>query len=137
MIIAARSLSSRRGFIIMGNNKFADSISLKAEFLFSWYLYQKISEKQYGNALLFKIHTTLWYMLSIEDKTTMLLNSNQALIARANPICCSEGRPAFVCGWVQERGKNVNSSLFYFKERTQIPKFYQVHSGNKEYEKKG
>ena len=32
--------------------------------------------------------------------------------------------------------KNVNSSLFYFMERTQIPKFYQVHTGNMDYEKR-
>ena len=31
--------------------------------------------------------------------------------------------------------KNVNSSLFYFMERTQIPIFYQVHTGNKDYQK--
>jgi uncharacterized protein len=33
--------------------------------------------------------------------------------------------------------KNVNPSLFYFMERTQIPKFYQVHAGQKDYEKNG
>ncbi len=33
--------------------------------------------------------------------------------------------------------KNINSSLFYFMKRTQIPKFYQVHTGNKDYEKEG
>jgi len=33
--------------------------------------------------------------------------------------------------------RNISSSLFYFKERTQIPKFYQVHEGDKDYEKNG
>jgi hypothetical protein len=33
--------------------------------------------------------------------------------------------------------KNINPSMFYFMERTQIPKFYQVHTGARHYEKKG
>ena len=33
--------------------------------------------------------------------------------------------------------KNINPSLFYFKDRTQIPKFYQVHEGTKDYRKNG
>jgi len=33
--------------------------------------------------------------------------------------------------------KALNPSLFYFKERTEIPKFYQVHTGTKDYEKNG
>lgn len=33
--------------------------------------------------------------------------------------------------------KNINPALFYFMERTQIPKFYQVHSGERDYEKNG
>jgi predicted AAA+ superfamily ATPase len=33
--------------------------------------------------------------------------------------------------------KNINPSLFYFKERTGIPKFYQVHTGERDYEKNG
>ncbi len=33
--------------------------------------------------------------------------------------------------------KNINSSLFYFMKRTQIPIFYQVHTGNKDYKKEG
>lgn len=33
--------------------------------------------------------------------------------------------------------KNINPSMFYFMERTQIPKFYQVHTGTRHYEKKG
>lgn len=33
--------------------------------------------------------------------------------------------------------KKINPSIFYFMERTAIPKFYQVHAGNKDYEKNG
>jgi len=33
--------------------------------------------------------------------------------------------------------KNINPAMFYFMERTQIPRFYQVHSGKRDYEKKG
>jgi predicted AAA+ superfamily ATPase len=33
--------------------------------------------------------------------------------------------------------KKINPALFYFMERTQIPKFYQVHTGNKDYKNKG
>ena len=33
--------------------------------------------------------------------------------------------------------KNINPSLYYFKERTAIPDFFQVHGGKKDFEKKG
>ena len=33
--------------------------------------------------------------------------------------------------------KNINPSLFYFMKRTPIPRFYQVHEGNRDYEKSG
>ncbi len=33
--------------------------------------------------------------------------------------------------------KTVTPSLYYFKERTKIPHFYQVHTGTKDYEKNG
>ena len=33
--------------------------------------------------------------------------------------------------------KSVNPSVFYFMERTGIPKFYQVHRGKRDYEKNG
>ena len=33
--------------------------------------------------------------------------------------------------------KNIYPSLFYYMERTPIPKFYQVHAGERDYEKKG
>ncbi len=33
--------------------------------------------------------------------------------------------------------RNINPSIFYFKERTNIPYFYQVHEGTKDYKKNG
>lgn len=33
--------------------------------------------------------------------------------------------------------KSINPAVFYFKERTQIPQFYQVHQGTKDYKKNG
>lgn len=33
--------------------------------------------------------------------------------------------------------KDINPALFYFTERTRIPEFYQVHKGEKDFEKKG
>jgi hypothetical protein len=33
--------------------------------------------------------------------------------------------------------KDDSPSIYYFKERVQIPKFYQVHQGQKDYEKNG
>jgi hypothetical protein len=33
--------------------------------------------------------------------------------------------------------KNLNPSLYYFIERTKIPEFYQVHEGNRDFEKGG
>lgn len=33
--------------------------------------------------------------------------------------------------------KDVSPSIYYFKERVQIPKFYQVHQGQKDYKKNG
>ena len=33
--------------------------------------------------------------------------------------------------------KDIGASIHYFKERVQIPKFYQVHQGQKDYEKNG
>jgi hypothetical protein len=33
--------------------------------------------------------------------------------------------------------KDVNPALFYFKDRTRIPELFQVHTGTKDYEKKG
>jgi len=33
--------------------------------------------------------------------------------------------------------KKINPSIFYFKERTVIPRFYQVHTGRDDYIKNG
>ena len=51
-------------------------------------------------------------------------------------VVLKEGKPLFA---VECKGgeKNINSSLLYFMERIHIPKLYQVHTGKKDYEKKG
>ena len=51
-------------------------------------------------------------------------------------VVLKDGRPMFA---VECKGgeKNINPALFYFMERTPIPKFYQVHEGRKDYEKNG
>ena len=47
-----------------------------------------------------------------------------------------EGIPIFavVC---KTGEKSINPAIFYFKERTPIPTFYQVHQGVKDYKKNG
>lgn len=49
-------------------------------------------------------------------------------------VVLKEGQPLFV---VESRSseKNINPALYYFMERTPIPKFYQVHKGRKDFEK--
>ncbi|MBW2661643.1 MAG: ATP-binding protein [Deltaproteobacteria bacterium] len=51
-------------------------------------------------------------------------------------VVLKEGLPLFAVE-CKTGEKNINPSLFYFMERTQIPKFYQVHEGTKDYKKKG
>jgi len=51
-------------------------------------------------------------------------------------VVLKNGKPLFAVE-CKSGEKNINPSLFYFKERTQIPKFYQVHTGDKDYEIKG
>jgi uncharacterized protein len=51
-------------------------------------------------------------------------------------VVLKEGKPLFAVE-CKSGEKNINPSLFYFMERTSIPKFYQVHTGNKDYEKNG
>jgi len=51
-------------------------------------------------------------------------------------VVLKEGRPMFAVE-CKSGEKNVNPSLFYFMKRTPIPRFYQVHQGNKDYEKNG
>ena len=51
-------------------------------------------------------------------------------------VVLKEGRPMFAVE-CKSGEKNINPSLFYFMKRTSIPRFYQVHQGNKDYEKNG
>ena len=51
-------------------------------------------------------------------------------------VVLKEGEPLFAVE-CKSGEKNINPSLFYFKERTHIPTIYQVHTGTKDYEKNG
>lgn len=51
-------------------------------------------------------------------------------------VVLKEGMPMFAVE-CKSGEKNINPSIFYFMERTSIPRFYQVHTGNKDYEKNG
>jgi len=51
-------------------------------------------------------------------------------------VVLREGRPMFAVE-CKSGEKNINPSLFYFMKRTPIPRFYQVHEGNRDYEKSG
>lgn len=51
-------------------------------------------------------------------------------------VILKEGLPLFAVE-CKTGEKSINPSIFYFKDRTQIPKFYQVHKGTKDYQKKG
>jgi predicted AAA+ superfamily ATPase len=51
-------------------------------------------------------------------------------------VVLKEGKPLFAVE-CKSGEKGINPSLFYFMERTRIPKFYQVHSGMKDFEKDG
>ncbi len=51
-------------------------------------------------------------------------------------VVLKDGRPMFAVE-CKSGEKNINPALFYFMERTPIPKFYQVHEGRKDYEKNG
>ena len=51
-------------------------------------------------------------------------------------VVLKEGLPLFAVE-CKTGEKNINPSLFYFMERTEIPKFYQVHEGTKDYKKGG
>ena len=51
-------------------------------------------------------------------------------------VVLKEGRPMFAVE-CKTGEKNISPALFYFMARTPIPKFYQVHEGNKDYEKNG
>jgi predicted AAA+ superfamily ATPase len=51
-------------------------------------------------------------------------------------VVLKEGRPMFAVE-CKSGEKNINPSLFYFMKRTSIPRYYQVHEGNRDYEKNG
>jgi predicted AAA+ superfamily ATPase len=51
-------------------------------------------------------------------------------------VVLKEGIPLFAVE-CKSGEKNINPSLFYFMKRTSIPRFYQVHEGNRDYEKNG
>lgn len=51
-------------------------------------------------------------------------------------VVLKDGRPMFAVE-CKSGEKSINPAMFYFMERTPIPKFYQVHEGRKDYEKNG
>jgi len=51
-------------------------------------------------------------------------------------VVLENGKPLFAVE-CKAGEKNVNPSLYYFMERTKIPKFYQLHEGNRDFEKNG
>ncbi len=51
-------------------------------------------------------------------------------------VVLREGKPLFAVE-CKSGEKNINPALYYFKERTQIPRFYQVHTGIRDYERDG
>ena len=51
-------------------------------------------------------------------------------------VVLKQGQPIFAVE-CKSGEKKVNPALFYFKERTPIPKFYQVHEGRKDYVNNG
>ena len=51
-------------------------------------------------------------------------------------VVLKEGKPLFAVE-CKTGEKNINPSIFYFRERTDIPTFYQVHLGTKDFIKNG
>lgn len=51
-------------------------------------------------------------------------------------VVLRDGEPLFAVE-CKTGEKNVSPSMFYFMERTDIPRFYQVHAGTRDYVKKG
>jgi len=51
-------------------------------------------------------------------------------------VVLKDGRPQFAVE-CKTGEKKINPAIFYFMERSTIPKFYQVHSGKSDYIKKG
>jgi hypothetical protein len=54
----------------------------------------------------------------------------------ADFVVLEGGKPLFAVE-CKTGEKAINSNLFYFKERTEIPKFFQVHQGIRNFEKNG
>lgn len=51
-------------------------------------------------------------------------------------VVLKEGIPKFAVE-CKTGEKSISPAIFYFKERTSIPTFYQVHQGTKDYKKNG
>lgn len=51
-------------------------------------------------------------------------------------VVIRDGKPEFAVE-CKTGEKDISSSIYYFKERVKIPKFYQVHKGQKDYKKNG
>ena len=51
-------------------------------------------------------------------------------------VVLEEGKPLFAVE-CKSGDKNINPAICYFRERTRIPKFYQVHQGQMDYEREG
>ena len=51
-------------------------------------------------------------------------------------VVLEEGKPLFAVE-CKAGEKNIHPSLYYFMERTKIPKFFQVHTGDRDFEKDG
>jgi predicted AAA+ superfamily ATPase len=51
-------------------------------------------------------------------------------------VVLEEGKPLFAVE-CKSGEKNINPSIYYFMERTPVPKFYQVHQGKMDFERKG
>ncbi len=51
-------------------------------------------------------------------------------------VVLKEGKPMFAVE-CKTGEKDINPFLYYFRERTRIPEFYQVHTGGKDYIRKG
>jgi len=51
-------------------------------------------------------------------------------------VVIKDGKPEFAVE-CKTGEKDISPSIHYFKERVKIPKFYQVHQGQKDYEKNG
>ena len=51
-------------------------------------------------------------------------------------VVLEEGKPLFAVE-CKTGEKNVNPSLYYYRDRIDIPKVFQVHEGKRDFEKNG